>query len=137
MAACVLATAACLAACDSGSKSGAVTIKTATTLSVADQTTRLSHILYADLPGNYGHTSIDSSTPGVITITGMLAGNVSPLAHEAQLASAGTESGLWTAADAARMVRTRARDGTVRSDNGKTTWTYHEDGDLEIVARVR
>ena len=63
-------------------------IKTATTLSVADQMTRLSHILYADLPGNYGHTSIDSSTPGVITIAGMFAGNVSPLAHEAELASA-------------------------------------------------
>jgi hypothetical protein len=67
---------------------------------------------------------------------GLFAGNESPLAYESEIASAGTESGLWTAADAARMVRTQARDGVVRSDNGETTWTYPEDGGLQIVAPV-
>jgi hypothetical protein len=117
------------------------TLSTVTTVpglseSVAEQTTRLAHILYTDLPLGYGLTSIDSSTPGVITITGLFNGYGPRLAHESQLVSAGTESGLWTAADAARMVQTRARDGMVRSDNGKTTWSYHADGGLEIVARV-
>jgi hypothetical protein len=122
-------------ACDSGSKSSSLKLKTPTSVSLADQTRGLSHTLYADLPSGYGTATIDTSNPGVIRI-GLFAGNVSILSHEAQLATAGTESGLWTAADAARMVKTGERDGIVRSDNGETTWSYQHDDGLEIVAPV-
>jgi hypothetical protein len=73
---------------------------------------------------------VDTSTPGVVRV--LIIGGV----DSDVLAKAGQDSGLWTAADAARMMETRALDGMVKSSSGRTTWTYHPDDGLQIVADV-
>jgi hypothetical protein len=55
---------------------------------------------------------------------------------EIKLESAGRQTGLWNAADVARMLRTRALDGTQRSSDGKVSWTYHPDNGFQLVAEV-
>lgn len=55
---------------------------------------------------------------------------------ETGLERAGTDSGLWNAADVARMLRTRALDGTQHTADGKVSWTYHPDNGFQLVADV-
>lgn len=55
---------------------------------------------------------------------------------ESGLVTAGTESGFWNAADVARMLHTRALDGTQRTADGKASWTFHPDDGLQIVIDV-
>ena len=55
---------------------------------------------------------------------------------ESGLVSAGNRTGLWTSADVARMLRTRALDGTQRTADGRVSWTYHPDNGLQLVIDV-
>lgn len=71
--------------------------------------------------------SVESS-PGVIEVY-MSKYSV----DESDLVDAGNRTGLWTPADVARMLRTRALDGTQRTADGRVSWTYHPDNGLQLV----
>ncbi len=104
----------------------------APTQTVAQKTVEKARALNADLcsPDQSGCT-VDGSTAGVIAVT-----VTSASIGETQLATAGNESGLWSNADAARMVETRALDGTQRTADGSVSWTYHPDNGLQMVIDV-
>jgi hypothetical protein len=104
----------------------------AVTLSLAAKTNTLADAVRRDLcTGDSSGCEVDGGSPGVITVT--LLGSAG---SESQVASTGIDTKLWSDADAARMFRTRALDGTQRNKDGSVTWTYHPDYGLQIVISV-
>lgn len=128
-----------LGACGSGTKSATPS----SAGSLVQRTSSILATLLSDLhPStdkgplcNYGYSTrsrcpaVDTSTPGVVKIRLFDA-------NESGLVKAGTDTGLWTSADAVRMGTTRAIDATQRSNDGRTTWTFHPDAGLQIVAEI-
>lgn len=124
-----------LGACGSSGSSGssASSPETSTTLSLAGRTESIATTIRGDLCTGI-HTAtctVDGLTPGVVKVqvSGLLA-------TEEDLRKAGSDTGLWTAADAARMVSTRALDGTQRDASGAVSWTFHPDKGLQLVISV-
>jgi hypothetical protein len=85
-----------------------------------------------------GDLCVDGTTPGVVEI------DTKPLGEYGdevvltgdEFTTVATQLGLWSAADAQRMLTTRALDGTQMSTNGAVTWTYHPDNGLNIIIDV-
>lgn len=67
------------------------------------------------------------SEPGEIEVT---------VDSEARLRQMSKEVGLFTSADVARMLHTRALDGTQRTADGKVSWTYHPDDGMQLVITI-
>ncbi|MFZ4434690.1 MAG: hypothetical protein ACOYOQ_15975, partial [Microthrixaceae bacterium] len=94
------------------------------TTSLKDRTTQLAQELTAILCPT--RACIDSSTPGVLTYDSKPLGEYDvSLVTSDELEQVATTTGIWSPADAKRMVETRALDGTRTSANGAVTWTYH------------
>lgn len=82
-------------------------------------------------------TSTSASSCSVTSGDGVIEVYISKYAvDEDRLVTAGEKSGLWNAADVARMTRTRALDGTQRTPDGMVSWTYHPDNGFQLVADV-
>ena len=120
-----------------GGQSGesATPVAPPTSLSLAERTSELATKLTSILCPT--RTCIDSSTPGVITFDSKPLGEYdSSVLSGSELERAATETGVWSSADAKRMLETRALDGTLTSSSGAATWTYHPDSGLDIVIDV-
>ena len=81
---------------------------------------------------------VDGSTAGVIEIDTKPQGEYGDTIFLSgdELTTVAKQLGLWSAADAQRMLTTRALDGTQMSTNGASTWTYHPDNGLNIIIDV-
>lgn len=83
-----------------------------------------------------GEVCVDDSTPGVITVDSQPGGEYDNVLDDGELEDIAADLHVWSAADASRMLETRALDGTQTSVNGAVTWTYHPDSGLDIVIDV-
>ena len=109
---------------------------TSTTLSLAGRTgalgVALRLILCQDTSVRIGDCDVAAANAGVVEVK--LKGTAVSLDR---MRRAGQETGAWAAVDVARMGTTRALDGTIRSADGRATWTYHPDSGLTIVLEVK
>lgn len=102
------------------------------TKTIAQRTTETAAALRAALcSGSTDGCVVDGSSPGAVSVT-----ITSVTIGKTELAAAGNQTGLWSNADAARMVETRALDGTQRTADGSVSWTYHPDNGLQLVIDV-
>lgn len=127
----VVAAGAVLAA-RPGPSSQAAALTTTTTISLKTYTRRVARDVDVTLcTGATSSACSVESNEGVLTIH--LGAYV---IDETKLRTVGKTYGFWDNADVARMVQTRALDGTQHSKNQLTTWTYHPDKGLNLTVDV-